>query len=89
VIRGLLVAILILLLAHAFWRVVGGIIEAAGGTSRRSRVRGGKPPVKLAKDPVCGTWVAPKPELTASRGGETFFFCSEACRGEFQRKQRV
>jgi YHS domain-containing protein len=78
VIKVLLIAILVLLIARAFWRVVDGILEAAGG--RESRV----PPVKLVRDPVCGTYVAPNPALSLTTGRTTHFFCSEECRSKYR-----
>ena len=80
-IRFILIAILLLLVARAFWRLMDGVIEAAGGT-RRSK---GRPPsVKLVRDPVCGTYVAPGTALSLTSGGSTHYFCSERCRQTFQ-----
>ena len=78
-IKVLLIAILVLLIARAFWRVVDGILDAAGGR-RETRV----PPVKLVRDPVCGTFVAPKPELSLTTGRTTHYFCSEECRSKYR-----
>ena len=80
-IRFLLLAILLLLIARAFWRLMDGIIEAAGGRSRRGG--GSAPAVKLVRDPVCGTYVAPSNALSLSAGGTTHYFCSEDCRRKF------
>jgi len=82
VIRYLLIAILVLLIARAFWRLIDGIMEAAGGTTR-SRAK--SPAVKLVRDPVCGTFVAPGTSLSLTARGATHYFCSEQCRAEFQR----
>ena len=84
-IRFLLLAILILLIARAFWRIMDGIIEAAGGT-RRTR-RKAEPPaaVKLVRDPVCGTHVSPASALTLAANGATHYFCSETCRDRFRK----
>jgi YHS domain-containing protein len=82
VIRYLLIAILVLLIARAFWRLIDGIMEAAGGTTR-SRAK--TPAVKLVRDPVCGTFVAPSTSLSLTASGATHYFCSERCRAEFQR----
>jgi uncharacterized membrane protein YraQ (UPF0718 family)/YHS domain-containing protein len=38
-----------------------------------------------ATDPVCGMTVDRARALTAEHGGRTYFFCSEDCRGEFER----
>jgi YHS domain-containing protein len=83
VIRIILLGILNILIARAFWRLVDGILEAAGGTPR---TRGRTPGVKLARDPVCGTFVAPGTSLSLQRRGETYYFCSERCRSEFQHR---
>lgn len=81
-IRFLLLSILILLLARAFWRIMDGILEAAGGGRRRGR-RDARP-MRLIKDPVCGTFVSPPSALKLTgRGGATYYFCSDRCRAEF------
>jgi YHS domain-containing protein len=82
--RVLLIAILFFVIARTFWRVVDGIIEGASGTPRGRTI---KPAMKLVRDPVCGTFVAPKPELSITRRGETQYFCSEKCRDAFSRQQ--
>ena len=76
--RLLLVAVLLLLIAWAFWKVVDGIIEALGGLPSR-----GKSPMKLVRDPVCGTWVSPRESLGLRAGNTTHYFCSDACRAKF------
>ncbi|MBI4263898.1 MAG: YHS domain-containing protein [Acidobacteria bacterium] len=78
--RYLLLTILLLLVARAFWRLMDGVIEAAGGTSRS---RGRAPAVKLVRDPVCGTYVTPRSALSLTAGGGTHYFCSEECRRKF------
>lgn len=88
-IRFLLLAILILLIARTFWKVVDGILEAAGGTSRQRRRASGPAPVKLVRDPVCGTWVPPGGPWSAAAGGATHYFCSEQCRETFGRRPDV
>jgi len=82
VIRILLLAILFLLIAHTFWRVVDGIVQGAGGSKGKRSIR---PSLKLVRDPVCGTFVAPRQELSLTAGGETHYFCSDKCRREFRR----
>lgn len=76
--RLLLVAVLLLLIAWAFWKVVDGIIEAFGGLPSK-----GKSPMKLVRDPVCGTWVSPRESLGLRAGEITHYFCSDACRAKF------
>ena len=84
-IRLILLGILILLVARAFWRVIDGVLEAAGGTPRK---RAETPGVKLMRDPVCGTYVAPDSALTLSARGSTHYFCSEQCRQTFRDGRR-
>lgn len=37
----------------------------------------------LKKDPVCGTFVAASTGLQKVRDGQTYYFCSAACRDKF------
>ena len=81
--RFILVAVLLLLVAWAFWRIVDGVIEALGGTTRK-RSRSGPLAVKLVRDPVCGTWVQPSESRSLTAKGTTYYFCSDECRAKFQ-----
>ena len=83
-IRWLLIALLLLFIARAFWKVMDGIIEAAGGTSRTRKAR--PPAVRLVRDPVCGTHVAPNTAVSLTSGGEIHYFCSEKCRSEYRKR---
>jgi len=83
VIRGLLIRILLLLVARAFWKVMDSVISAAGGGGPRA-TKGRTPAVRLVRDPVCGTHVAPNAALSLSAGGTTHYFCSEKCRAEYR-----
>jgi YHS domain-containing protein len=88
VIRYILIGIVILLLARAFWRLMDGIIEALGGlpTKPAGGARGtGDRAVKLVRDPVCGTHIAPSTSLSLAANGTTVYFCSEACRDHFRK----
>ena len=78
-IRLLFVTILILVIARAFWRIVDGILVGA-----RTRNRRATSAVKLARDPVCGTYVAQRSALSLSAGGTTHYFCSEECRAKYR-----
>ena len=78
-IRFLVVTILILVVARAFWRVIDGILDGA-----RAKNRGPASAVKLVRDPVCGTYVAPGTALSLSAGGTTHYFCSEECRAKYR-----
>jgi YHS domain-containing protein len=40
-------------------------------------------PQTLKKDPVCGTFVPPSQELQKVKDGQTYYFCSAACRDKF------
>jgi YHS domain-containing protein len=85
VIRALLVLALLLAVAWAFWRLVDGIIDTFGGLPNDRRKRRGRAPVKLVRDPVCGTWIDPGASLAIDTRGTTHYFCSAACRDDFKR----
>ena len=78
--RFILLAILLIVIARIFWRFIDVVIEASrtpGGG------RGSSPAVKLVRDPVCGTFVPPRGALSAMANGQTHYFCSEECRAKF------
>jgi YHS domain-containing protein len=79
--RILLLAVLMLIVAWAFWKVVDGVIEAFGGLPHRRSTS--KIPLKAARDPVCGTWVSPPTSLALRDGDTTHYFCSDTCRAKF------
>ena len=83
--RFILLTLLFILVARAFWRIMDGVIEAARGAppGRRS---GNVPAVKLVRDPVCGTYVPPHAALSLTSGGSTHYFCSEECRSEYKKR---
>ena len=83
--RVVLFAILLLTIAWAFWRLVDGVIEIFGGTDKTRRKRRSAA-VKLVRDPVCGTWVSPSNARFLHVGVATHYFCSDECRGKFQRR---
>jgi len=85
--RLVLLAVLLMALAWAFWRLVDGIIETFGGTTEQNRrKRRTASAVKLARDPVCGTWVSPVDARIVKDGSSTHYFCSDECRAKFQRR---
>ena len=82
--RIILFTVLLLTVAWAFWRLVDGVIETFGGTTRSQKKRRGAPAVKLTRDPVCGTWVTPTDARFLQSGSTVYYFCSDECRRKFQ-----
>lgn len=83
ILRVILVAIVLLLLVRAIGMIMRGIAIGAGQQAGR---RPPSRPVKLTRDPVCGTHVTPRTSLSLTAGGSTHYFCSEECRKAFQRR---
>jgi YHS domain-containing protein len=79
--RYVLVLLLIIFVARAFWRVVDGVLEGLGGrpAARRTPRR-----VAMARDPICGTFVVPDHALVVTDGSERVYFCSAACRDKYR-----
>ena len=82
ILRVIIVAILLLLVLRALRLFIGGIVDVTG---RMPPERSQPPPMKLARDPVCGTHVTPRTTLSLTSGGTTHYFCSEECRTKFRR----
>jgi YHS domain-containing protein len=82
--RVILLFVMALLALRAVARFMSGVSEAARGEAPRARAT--DTPVKMVKDPVCGTFVVPGKALSASASGATVWFCSEQCRDTFARR---
>jgi YHS domain-containing protein len=79
--RFVLLLVLCVVIARAFWRVVDGIVEGLTGRPRGTVSL--RPGVRMVRDPVCGTFVVPGSALSVSDRGAVRYFCSEACRDTF------
>jgi YHS domain-containing protein len=90
--RVILLLFLVFAVARFLWRLVDGIMRAAGPASPGARGGGpvnsaqGKTPasVKMLPCPVCGTYVVPGKAISVVRGGAPVYFCSEKCRAEYR-----
>jgi YHS domain-containing protein len=80
--RIFLLVVMVLLAIRAFGRLFRGVTQGARAPGAGSRASS-PAPVKMTKDPVCGTFVVPGKALSLSAGGATHWFCSERCRTEF------
>jgi hypothetical protein len=79
--RVILLMILVALIARTFWRVIDGLIEGMSGRSAPNAASRSK---QLVRDPVCGTWVLPKDDMSLTKGRQQLFFCSAACRDQYR-----
>jgi YHS domain-containing protein len=77
-----LLVILTFVLVRAARIVLRGVVVGVTGGPRPS-----SPAVKLVRDPVCGTHVTPRANLSITAKGTTYYFCSEQCRDKFQRSR--
>ena len=81
--RVILLAILFVVIARIFWRLFDSVI--AGARTPADPRRPPESPVKLVRDPVCGTFVAPGTARSLAAGGTTHYFCSDTCRESFRK----
>ena len=91
--RAILYLIGFMLIMSVIRSVLGILSKAFNGLSSTSSPQtgasGSRPPSspssggELKKDPVCGTFVAEATAMQKTRGGETYYFCSAACRDKF------
>ena len=79
------VGVIILTLLRSVIEAVGKAFS--GGSPSPAPSSSGAPgaqqPQSLKKDPVCGTFVSMATAMQKSKGGETYYFCSAACRDKF------
>ncbi|MBI4485296.1 MAG: YHS domain-containing protein [Acidobacteria bacterium] len=80
--RLILLIVLFILIARAFWRVVDGVIEGLGGKARTPVHPA--PGVPMVRDPVCGTFVLPDRAVSLTSHRQQLFFCSTACRDKYR-----
>ena len=83
--RWILLAIALLLVVRLVLRFVYGLVQGLTGSAdagagaprpgARGRVVGA-----LVRDPVCGMYIPRDAAIAGSVGGETRYYCSEACR---------
>jgi YHS domain-containing protein len=79
--RYVLAALLILLLARALWRLVANALDAVTIRPSPGDPRRG---IQMVRDPVCGTFVVPQRAVTLAERGRSLHFCSDACRDTYQ-----
>jgi len=83
--RLILLIVLIIFAARAFWLLVDGVVSGATGPRR------GAPPlpgVPMVRDPICGTFVVPERSVSITEDARRVHFCSAACRDAY-RAQRA
>ena len=85
IVRYLLLALLVILITRAAFRLVGGVMR---GLAEHSQDQGGgKVPtrgVQMVRDPVCGTYVLPDRAVALADGSRQLFFCSAGCRDKYR-----
>lgn len=80
----LVVGVIVLTLLRSVLEAIGKAFTGSPSpASAPPAAPGAQQPQSLKKDPVCGTFVAPATAVQKTRGGETYYFCSAACRDKF------
>jgi uncharacterized protein len=72
--------LLILFVARALWRVIGGVIQGIAGPEHAIPKHG----TQMVRDPVCGTFVLPERAVVLTDGRGRTFFCSAKCRDAYR-----
>jgi uncharacterized protein len=78
--RVVLELLLILFVARALWRVIGGVIQGIAGPEHAIPKHG----TQMVRDPVCGTFVLPERAVVLTDGRGRTFFCSAKCRDAYR-----
>jgi YHS domain-containing protein len=92
--RLILEAVVAVLLITVLRSVIGIVLKVfsdlfhPSGTASSGGGKAKAPPKPIAdelkRDPVCGTFIAASSSLHKDIGGETYYFCSAACRDKFR-----
>ena len=83
--RFLLIALLVMFVGRAIWRLFMGIVEGAAPPPRPGASRPLDKGETMVRDPVCGTFVVPSRALVRREKDGVRYFCSEKCRDAFQK----
>jgi len=75
-----------LLLGFLFFKLFQYLRESFSHSSPRTSQKQPGKGEKMVKDPQCGTYVPQSEALSATRSGETYYFCSSECRDKFLSK---
>jgi YHS domain-containing protein len=81
--RLALLLVLVVVVAHAFWRLVDGVVEGMSGLPSGK----GQAParrISMERDPVCGTFVVPDRAVRLADGPRVVYFCSTRCRDAYR-----
>jgi YHS domain-containing protein len=88
--RGILYLVIGLLILTFVRAVMGMITKAFAELFNTSSGQPGSPRAastptggELKKDPVCGTFISTATAFQKAAGGQTYYFCSTACRDKF------
>jgi hypothetical protein len=86
-VRLVLILLLIVFIARAFWRVIDGVLvgmRKGGASASPPRRQASRTGIQMARDPVCGTFVIPERAVTLEDGSRLIHFCSTKCRDAFR-----
>ena len=84
-VRLVLILLLIVFIARAFWRVIDGVmVGMRKGAAPSPRPQASRTGIQMARDPVCGTFVLPGSAVTLVEGRARLYFCSDDCREKYR-----
>ena len=76
----LILGVIILTLLRSVLETIGKAFAGGPSEPEHRPVQGAQ---SLKRDPVCGTFVSETTAIQKTKGGETYYFCSTACRDKF------
>ena len=80
--RALVEAVIFYFVLRALTSMFGGSGSTTRGPQAPPR-REDASPVKLVRDPVCGTYVSPESALSSRTSNGVAYFCSQTCRDKW------
>jgi len=86
IVISLILTVVLRVVVSTYSAFLEGLRGTDHGAERSRRRSPAAQPVRMARDPVCGTFVVPEHAVSIADGRGRVYFCSEKCRDAYRAK---